>query len=384
MNKKYSHSDGLTLHTAIKHSFSEIENNLGTKIIGIERATKTYGSNVNSFFIKTLSDSGIQKNYFLKFGRENNIDNELKGCDFIKGIIDTPKIVLFSKKKFFGYEWILYEYIHGHLMSEVFLMTEDNKKLTDFFELEKQKELLLNKLHSKDTNMMNYADYIKCKSNELFRDRFLGKRYKEFYKNKTNNVSSLFDRTLFVNEKLLNLTANQVFNNIRKKYKAEHHNKIKSIMGHGDAHHGNIIINNGIWFIDNEYAGYITPFMELAKPYYNDFLGTLFFHHNEILNKYFNITDYKDNGKKIHLKIEIPEHINKYIETTQIKLSERKTTINEKTEDFLSLNDYLVLCHVLTKDPNNYSQPTQKLFLVFIILLSLFDPYNPESIYSYF
>lgn len=384
MTKKYSHSDRITLHSAIKHSFSEIENALNVEIIGVERAAKAYGSNANSFFIKAISDNGIQTTYFLKFGRENSIDNELEGNTFIQGIINTPKIVLFSKKKFFGYEWILYEYIHGNLMSEAFLMVEDRKKLNDFFKIEKQKESHLKKLHSKDTIMMTYTDYIKSKSNKLFRERFLGKRYKEFYKTGSNNISSLFDRNLIINGNSLNLTVNQILDNIRKKYKIGGSKKAKAVMGHGDAHHGNIIINNGIWFIDNEYAGYMTPFMELAKPYYNDFLGTLFFHHSEMLNKYFNITGYEDNSKEIRLKIDIPEHINKYIEVTRIKLSERKTIINKKTEDFLSLNEYLILCHILTKNPNNYSQTTQKLFLVFIVLLALFDPYNPESIYSYF
>lgn len=372
----------LTLHSAIKHSFSEIERALHVEIVSIERVQKAYGSNANSFFIKTVGINNKPVTYFLKFGRENNIDNELNGDNFVRGVINTPKVVLFSKKKFFGYEWILCEYIHGDLMSEVFLKAVNKKELSDFFALEKKKENYLKKLNSERITTTDYANYIKFKNNELFRERFLGKRYKEFYNGKPNNISSLFNRNIFINGKSCDLTINKIMEKIKDKYKANRSMKIEAIKGQGDAHHGNILVNNDIWFIDNEYAGLTTPLMELAKPYYNDFLGTLFFHHNNILDKYFKITDYEDDGKNVHIKIKTSGQIRKYLEITRIKLLARKDVANERTQDLLSLNDYLILCHILTKNPNNYSQTTQKLFLVFIILLSLFNPYKPESIYS--
>lgn len=377
-------SNKLTLHSAIKHSFSEIDKILNVEIVSIERVQKAYGSNANSFFIKAVRNDNKPIIYFLKFGRENNIGNELDGDNFVRGIINTPKVILFSRKKFFGYEWILYEYIHGDLMSEVFLKAANKKELRDFCALEKEKEDYLKKLNSGQTVMTNYANYIKFKGNELFRERFLGKRYKEFYNRKADNISSLFDRNISINGKPLDRSINKVLDKIREKYKANRSLKVKAVKGQGDAHHGNIIVNSDVWFIDNEYAGLTTPFMEIAKPYYNDFLGTLFFHHNDVLNKYFEITDYKDDGKNIDIKIKIPEQIHKYLEITRIKLSARKETVNEKTQDFLSLNDYLILCHILTRNPKDYSQTAQRLFIVFTVILVLFNPFQPESIYSYF
>ena len=154
-------------------------------------------------------------------------------------------------------------------------------------------------------------------------------------------------------------------------------------MGQGDAHHGNIIVDKKIWFIDNEYADFMLPFMELAKPYYNDFIGTLFFHHHKTLNQYFQIKKFKDTGNKLIFRIRCPQKIDNFLKVTQIKLQERKRLVNKKTEDFLSLNDYLVLCHTLTKNPNNYSTKTKLLFLIFTVILAKFDLFNPGSIYDF-
>ena len=296
-----------SIHIAIKYASLEIEQKLREKIISIKRVKKAYGSNANSFFVKTTSVDGTQKTYFLKFGRNKNIDDELKGDSYIQGTLRTPKIVLSSKSKFFGHEWILYEHVHGRLMNEVLLDIRDDKALNGFFDLERQKEASLSSLYYRSVSFIDYKGYIESMANRLFYKRLVGNFYKEFYERGSDNISSLFDRVMIVNNKRLPLTINQIIDNIKRKYHdAEYSsNKIRSIVGHGDAHHGNIIVEGDIWFIDNEYADITTPFMELAKPYYNDFLGDLFFHQHELLNEYFKIISYKDTGKEIHIEIVI-------------------------------------------------------------------------------
>lgn len=72
------------------------------------------------------------------------------------------------------------------------------------------------------------------------------------------------------------------------------------------------------------------------------------------------------------------------LEITKIKLDMRSSTVNKDSKDILSINDYLVLCHILTKNPNSYSPYRQKMFLFFTLILAEFDAFNPDSIYSYF
>jgi len=383
MFTKQTTNNKLSLQSALKHSLSEIEKSLNVKIIGLERITKIYGSKANSFLIKVIPTKNKIVTYFLKFNEKEHIENELNGIQFIKKFLPTPKIILISKRKLFAPQWILFEYIPGELMAEKFLQIKNKEDLELFCKLEKRKEKLLEKVHSKSKIKINYNDYIKSRTNRLFYDRLFGKMYKLFFAKNFDNISSYFDRQIVVNNKEFPYTINQIFESIRKKYFPHSNKKITAIMGQGDAHHGNIIVNKKIWFIDNEYADFIPPLMELAKPYYNDFIGTLFFHHHKILNRYFQIKHFKDTGTKLIFKIECPQKITNFLKITKIKIAERKNLANGKTKDFLSLNDYLVLCHALTKNPNTYPRKTKLLFLVFSAILAQFDPFKPESIYNF-
>jgi hypothetical protein len=252
-----------------------------------------------------------------------------------------------------------------------------------FCELERQKENLLKSLYSQPGITMSRDDYAALPANQLFRERLCGERYEKFFTGKEGDLSRYFDRNISINTYDFPLTINEIFQSIKDKYSSRVKKMVAAYMGHGDAHHGNIISNHGLKFIDNEYAGFIPPFMELAKPYYNDFIGVLFFHHHPTLNQHFRIERFEDTGTKLLFKITPPKKIVRSIKITQIKLSSRKRWVTAETDDFLSLNNYLVLCHSLTKNPNAYPPSAQLLFLVFMEILDQFDPFDPESIYHF-
>ncbi len=364
----------------LKHSLAEIEKSLGVRVVRVERIIKTYGSKANSFLIKTVSAKNKNVIYFLKFSKREDIKKEIESSQFLKKFLPIPKIILISK----AFKWILFEHISGKLMAEKFLQIKNEKDLKLFCKIERQKEKLLNVLHSASKIKINYDNYIKLCANKLFYDRLFGKRYKLFFAKSSDNISSYFDRQFIINSKEFPYTVNQIFESIRGKYFLHNGKKITAVMGQGDAHHGNIIVDKKIRFIDNEYADFMPPFMELAKPYYNDFIGTLFFHHHKTLNQYFQIKHFEDTGTKLVFRIKCPQKIDNFLRVTQIKLQERKKLVNKKTKDFLSLNDYLILCHTLTKNPNKYPLKTRLLFLIFTIVLAKFDPFNPDSIYDFF
>ncbi|MGC9599339.1 MAG: hypothetical protein ABSE18_03065 [Minisyncoccia bacterium] len=363
---------------------AEIEKALNAKVINIERVTKIYGSDADSFLIKVVSAKNKITMYFLKFEEKNRTNQEIAGIRFIEKFLPTPKIIVTSRGKSLSPGWILFEHVQGKLMAEKYLKIKDENEFESFCKLEQRKEKLLGVLYSQPTIKMSYNDYIKLPANQLFRERLCGKRYGEFFGNKQGNVSQYFDRRISINKCNFPSTVNQIFESIRKKYSSRKHELVTALMGQGDAHHGNIIVNKGIEFIDNEYAGFMPPFMELAKPYYNDFIGTLFFHHHQTLEQHFQIRSFKDTGTKLLFEIKSPQKITRPIKITQIKLFERKKWVNEATDDFLSLNDYLVLSHALTKNPNTYPPKTKLLFLTFVAILAQFDPLDPESLYRLF
>lgn len=377
-------NSSISLDKALKNSVKEITKSLGCEVIGIERVVKIYGSNANSFILKTLDKNNRLKNYFLKFSRIDHIENELKGDLLLKNHLPTPKVILSSKRKDYGMEWALFEYLEGRLMSELFLDAELKNKTQEFIELEKEKERLLKEIHKikKDISTKNY---LSSKTNSLFYKRINGERFDLFYKDSPNNISKYFDKKIILNGTPFEQSINDIFTQIKKKYKSLNKDKsLPGILGHGDAHHGNIIVNGKIYFIDNEYAGYMPAFMELAKPYYNDLLGTLLFHYNDMLNNYFSIDSLHDNDTQLNIKISTPQKIKLRLLATETKLASRKNTINPQTQDFLSLSDYLIMCHTLTRDPNNYSDEAKYIYLVLTLILANFDPMNPDSLYKFF
>lgn len=372
----------LPIHSALVRVIAEIEKRLKVEVYGVERTMKVYSVNANSFVLKTISPQG-KKKYFLKFHSKKNIKGELEGVDFTKKYLSTPK-PLWISSKYFGLKWILFEYVSGKLMSEKILELKSKKQEKSFINIEKQKEELLQKLHSSAEKNIDFKEYSQSRTNKLFKKRLLGARYENYYSDSKNSLSSYFDHKIILNGKRLPKTIRKTVNSIKNKYNNPTDKRIKAIRSHGDAHYGNIILGKKIWFIDNEYADYAPPYMELAKPYYNDFIGVLFFHHYKNLYMQFNLLNHTLSTNKLELQVNPIKKDNIRLEATQIKLETRRKSVNENTQDFLSLNDYLLMCHMLTRNPNHYPLKAQMLFLAFILIIADFNPFKPNSIYDYF
>jgi hypothetical protein len=157
-------------------------------------------------------------------------------------------------------------------------------------------------------------------------------------------------------------------------------------VGHGDGHQGNIIHSDGkIFFFDNEYANEGIPvFIELAKPYYNDLIGSLIFHFEEILFDHFEMKFTDENETKISILAKVKKPLELRMALTKIKLAARRNVIRKAMNDEFRMNDYLILSHMLNKNPNLYSEKKKSFFLLFTCILDSFNSLDPESIYEYF
>jgi len=249
-------------------------------------------------------------------------------------------------------------------------------------ELEIKKESLIVKGYAKSTKKLNLDEYLGLASNKLFYQRLVGERYKKFYV-EGKFLPQFMNKKILINGKDSPMTLKKIFESILKKYSL-----IKQVCvfpGHGDAHQGNVIVSDkgDIVFIDNEYSGMMPAYMDLSKPYYNDLLGTLFFHFHERLLSYFEVESVKNDKTTLSLNIRLKQKLNARMKITQIKLKQRSKYLNDK-EDFLTLNDYLFMCHTLNRDPNQFPEVVRWLFLAFCRVLYEFDSLDPESIYSYF
>lgn len=365
-----------------------ISRELDVEVVGIERIRKIYGNNVSSYLIKTAKKEGESNTFFLKFIFDSSVKREVSGTNELGKFLFTPKIVKFRNGKFTN-KWILFKNIEGSLMGEYLDNGIDDKQFSHFLLLEKNKEKQLVNLYEKASKkLINSREYGKIYANKLYGDRLWGERYDNYYE-KDNTISRYFDHQIRINGRVLPRKVSTVVESIKGKYAKMSglSGHVTGFLSHGDAHHGNIIIskNKKICFIDSEYWGYLPVFMELAKPYYNDFLGNLFFHGHDDLDSCFSIKkEEEDSNKHLSFSISVSkDRLKQRLLITEEKIKNRARIIGDN-KDFLDLGDYLIMSHMLTKNPFFYPPKIRKLFLIFCLILFDFDYKKPSSIYQYF
>jgi hypothetical protein len=375
--------DKLSLEKSLQKTKLQIEKKLHCEVTGIQRITKVYGANANSFLLHTIDNNNNEIRYFLKFLRkQEKVQAEKQAFSTLSPFTPTAHIILSSDAH---PSWILEEYIDGSLMSEIVIEKNQETSSPSIVELEHQKELMLQKLYQSPLKELTHSHYLKLRANSLFYQRLYGKRYHSFYEdNPEKNISRVFTKKVIVNGYEYPETIADIFDHIRRKYDSPDKKTIKAHLGHGDAHHGNCLldVNGKMWLIDAEYSDTIPVYMELSKPYYNDFLGTLIFHYHDMIRQFFKVSNVKETKEAAFITIDKPKTKPALrLAITREKLDMRKKDL-DTLEDFLSLNDYLILCHTLTKNPNNYPSDIQALFVALTLGYWHFDARKPESLYE--
>ena len=376
INKTISQADSI-----FNSTLEYIEKKLKENIVSVKKMDKLYGSKSNNNTVITAGNFGGLNRYVLKFSTQDDIEGEVRGTKFIEDYLPVPKTILSSKNK--DNSWLLREYVPGVLMTDVtnhFEVTDKNGRLE---EMEREKERLVVLGYEKKIGQIRLKEYLNLPANNLFHKRINGARFKDFFLE--GEIVKYLDKQIIVNGNKNNLTLRQMFESIRTKYSTTSAKQISTYPGHGDAHQGNVIVSDkgNIHFFDNEYSGMMPSLMDLSKPYYNDLLGALFFYFHPQLLNYFELKSYKSTANSLSFQIRLKQQLKTRMELAKIKLRQRKKYISSDN-DFLSLNDYLFMCHTLTKDPNLYPDDIKKLFLAFCLIIYEFDPLNPESIYEYF
>lgn len=378
----------ISLKQSLSYCQSLLEKEIG-EVVGIQRITPKFSSSSNNFVVKMVNQNK-PSSFFLKFCRSvKTAKNEIKHNQIIRQYLPIPEILFFSEQPINGYCWILYDFVKGKLLSEYFHNCELTQKFKKVLEIEEQKEKLLQDTYLQNKSKITFKQYLSLTANNLFYKRLKGQRMKEFYSLK-QPLNKLINLKIFLNNKEFPFSFRDILQDISNKYlKYSPQSQSLAFLGLGDAHHGNIFLapRQKIWFLDNEYAGYLPFWMETAKPYYNDFLGTLFYPYSELIQKYFVVKKASQENNSLKLEIYLKRKMDLRIAITQIKINSRKkifSSIKGLRIDFLTLNDYLVMCHTLTRNPNILSAEAQYLFLALTFVLKDFDPLKPESIYHYF
>ncbi len=355
----------------------KIENVLENNIIRVEHLTNEYGVNKKLYCLTTAD----KNKYFMKFCRDNTL-YEVEGYKALSPYLPVAEMA------YSGYldnqAIIIYKYKEGRLLTDILLEIEDKNSSGHFLNYEDDKNRNLLNMYVKTKTEIDLDQYMKAKTNTLFQGRLCGSRYKEYFLHGESRLHRLFFKNISLNGIKLG-KAIDVINNIKQKYDLRTQMTINAVLGHGDVHHQNVIFNkdSGLYFTDFEYSANIPLAMELSKPYYIDLIGTLFFFFEDRLLSHFSFENIRDSLTQLDFDIRLKTYPSLRLAITESKVKYFKDLI-DPSRDLLTLNDYLVLSHLLSRDPNKYTMHSQELFLVVLVLLSQFDPYNPKSLFDYF
>ncbi len=136
-------------------------------------------------------------------------------------------------------------------------------------------------IYSQTLAEQSALDSARAPVHQLFYHRLAGERYKSFYgESAPNDGATLVNRTLdkrwTINGRRYQSTLRELID--RQKLIAPDQAGI-SVIGHGDAHNGNIFaIGHGLVYFDPAFAGRHNPFLDLAKPlFHNVFASWMYF-----------------------------------------------------------------------------------------------------------
>ena len=356
----------------------EIIQGLGLGLEKVCKISNRYG--VNRKVFEAWDDAGNHR--FIKLGPESAIRNAVEHWQKISEYISTPEV---TGHIFNGEESVLVcDFVEGMQMTDMVLQAEEIGDFKIPSLIEERKNESLKRLYESTVRSIDVSEYECLPAQSLFRDRILGKRYTEYYGEGQKNIASFFEKPIIINGTKFDYTPTSIIESIKAKLQRPDNKHVLAHLGHGDAHHQNILIGSDRTpsLIDLEYSGATTPRMELAKPYYNDLIGTLFFFFQDSLERRLVLRDSNFTGRFFDFNIEYSGGLSGRVAIAQDKIAHFSALIN--ADDFLTINEYLIISHLTTRNPNTYSATSQRLFLALIPALYSFDPRRPASLFDVF
>jgi hypothetical protein len=355
--------------------------NLGFKEYEVSLLHNKYGTNDRVYIVngKNFRD---KERFVIKFFRDNESLRELQGISLLRKYLPSPQVIHANTEKGLA----ILKYYENSLYIDLIYQNEFHSEVNKIIEIEKYKEDLLDNLHKSTKTQINTQDYLKLHNNRLYKERILGNRYKEYFtENRENNISQLFTYNLIINGKNFKFSIDELIKVTREKILKLKNQNRTAFLDHGDAHSWNLLIsdsNNDIRFIDFEYYDTIPAFMALTKPLYSDFWGNLFFYFNDTLKEIFSIKKFDIFHNDLIIDLDLNKLPTLRIELAKIKIQKRLYSFKSEKDDFLDINDYILISHLLTRNPNNYESDVQKIFIALAPLLYTSDLLDPEDIFS--
>lgn len=268
--------------------------------------------------------------------------------------------------------------LNGYLFSSLFF-TSGKINFDKIKNLENKRINLLRNLYEKTIREQKNKPLPRLKAEQILWERLKNSRFELFFGAKSK-FNYLKNKNVYINGILQPNTINDILQRIKNNpLFQDKKSNYYTVTGHGDGHRGNIMISKDkLYYIDTEYSEKEIPLeSEFSKPYYNDLFGFLFFSDEKLLYSIFGQIEIKFNNNSIYID-NVRIRNKKTLNFLKLMTNKKIALINELAEDKTKFNnelfrDLLIICHILTQNPNQYKNNT---FAIFIIILFYLDQFK--------
>lgn len=208
----------------------------------------------------------------------------------------------------YGKQLLIYDLVEWPSLFDVARAIEKGERddLPALREAQNQADDHLLQIYRRTLEWQAARDAAKSPVHQLFHHR-LGGRYDEFYKrkrfffpgNKALAWETLCGRRWEINGVQFNGTLGETIQAARRRLRPDQAGW--SVIGHGDAHNGNVFYKlGGLLYFDPAFGGRHHPLLDLAKPLFHNVFADWMYHPHEVAAAL--SISYQDDGKLIHVE----------------------------------------------------------------------------------
>lgn len=211
-----------------------------------------------------------------------------------------------------GQQMVLYPVIHWPVMFDLMRAVEKDDTgqttLEQLVEAEKRECTRLLSIYKNVLASSSAEQNAKAPIHQLFWHRLAGERFKSFYEGKqvfrpdATGESIPFEHVLTyrwkINGELQHSTLGELIERAKRVLRPAR--DLKTVIGHGDAHFGNVFLEDqrDYLYFDPAFGGHHSPLLDVIKPLFHNIFATWMYFPHEIAQE-FHITLQVDDEKKL-------------------------------------------------------------------------------------
>ncbi|MDW8298142.1 MAG: phosphotransferase [Anaerolineae bacterium] len=276
------------------------------KLAAIRAELRPQAVSLNSFNgYLTLADG--RRLFFKTHVEPNSVIGEYYNAQTLAEV-GYPVIAPLYASTEYGKQFLIYDVINAPSVFEVAYALEHGER-TDLGALtaaQHAADARLLEIYRATLRPITAAENANAPVHQLFYHRLTGGRYAEFYLNKPFQLPNgyldwedLLQRRWIINGKAYPHTLGTLIE--RAKRALEPDQPAWSIVGHGDAHNGNVFFTAaGLRYFDPAFGGRHHPLLDLAKPLFHNVLATWMYHPQEVAAQL--QISYHDDGTTLHVQ----------------------------------------------------------------------------------